>query len=240
MSLLIDIILILIVGFSAWRGYKTGIIRGITGILALIIALYGGSVLASAYSGEVSTMLRPFVIGVVDKSLSDVLNDDGSTSTVDEITVNISLSEEDKKDTYKLSWAALRNLGLSEKASALISESTKEISNIVGQDLSVNLTRELCSTLGYVIVFGIAFILIAIIFAVIGNIISLTFSIPGIKLIDSIAGAVLGAARGIIIVLALASLLRYIGLIVPEKFLLETTLLKWIIESNPIANIIGI
>ena len=46
MRLIIDIVLLVIVALCTWSGYKKGLIGGIAGILAVIIALFGGSLLS--------------------------------------------------------------------------------------------------------------------------------------------------------------------------------------------------
>ncbi|MCR4935180.1 MAG: CvpA family protein, partial [Oscillospiraceae bacterium] len=63
--LIIDIILLVIVGLCTWGGYRRGLIGGVAGILAIVIALFGGSLLSSAYSHEVVPALQPFVDGFI-------------------------------------------------------------------------------------------------------------------------------------------------------------------------------
>ena len=58
MSLIIDLILIAIVAFCAWNGYRKGFIMGISGILALIVAFYGAQIVADTYSQEFTSMLK--------------------------------------------------------------------------------------------------------------------------------------------------------------------------------------
>ena len=64
--LILDIVLLVIVALCTWTGYRKGLIAGIAGILAVIIALFGGSLLSSAYSREVVPVLEPFVDGYID------------------------------------------------------------------------------------------------------------------------------------------------------------------------------
>ena len=66
MKLILDIVLLVIVALCTWGGYKRGLIGGIAGILAIIIALFGGSLVSSAYAHEVVPALEPFVNGYVD------------------------------------------------------------------------------------------------------------------------------------------------------------------------------
>ena len=46
MRAVIDIILLAIIALCTWGGYKRGLIGGIAGLLAIVIALFGGSLLA--------------------------------------------------------------------------------------------------------------------------------------------------------------------------------------------------
>ena len=43
MKLIIDIVLLVIIALCTWTGYKRGLVGGVAGILAIIIALFGGS-----------------------------------------------------------------------------------------------------------------------------------------------------------------------------------------------------
>jgi len=91
-----------------------------------------------------------------------------------------------------------------------------------------------------VIVFAVVFILLTIIFAAIGNVINLAFNMPGLETLNHVLGAVLGLAKGVIILLFIACLFRYLGILVPKDITEKTILLKWLIDTNLLANIIGI
>ena len=53
MKLIIDVVLLAIIALSTWGGYKRGLVGGIAGVLAIIVAVFGGTLLSSAYAGEV-------------------------------------------------------------------------------------------------------------------------------------------------------------------------------------------
>jgi uncharacterized membrane protein required for colicin V production len=259
MALAIDIVLVLIVAFSAWRGFKNGFIRGIFGVLAIIIAIYGANLIAKTYSGEFTGMLEPFVGGIVDKNIIGVTDDDTADgedeSPPDDVaspapddaapeddTADIdeeAALAEPHSDIYDISYKALRGVGISEEAARLMAEKVDGEIDSVGQQLTNNLTEKLCSMLAYIAVFGISFILIAIIFAVIGNVVNLAFSLPGIQTVDKIIGLVMGIARGVLIIFAIGVVVRYLGL-VSAGTVEKTVLLDYVVNNNPIANILGI
>jgi uncharacterized membrane protein required for colicin V production len=250
LSILIDITLVLIVAFFTWRGFKNGFIRGIFGVLAIIIAIYGANLVAKAYADDFTGVLEPFVSGVVDKAYSDVINSDepevqneeqpGDTDENAESAEKAEVTEESKqKSVYDVSYETLRKIGITESAAKSIAGKVGGKIDAVGQQMSANLTDVLCSALAYIAVFTVAFILIAIIFAVIGNIINLAFTIPGLESVDRIIGLVLGILKGLLVILTLALVIRYLGLLAPEK-IEQTTVLKYILNINPLADILGI
>ena len=228
-TLAIDLAIIGIIVFCGWRGYKNGLIRGAFGFVALIAALIIANIVAAAYSDEVSGALNPFVNGIVGSTLDKMIEqDDDEYEPID---------HENESIEFKMAYTALRRIGLPEPAAvnvtqqAVSDESEGYLTDLVAEKLS--------SLLAYVALFGIAFLLLAIIFAVAGNLINFVFSLPGLKLIDIIAGAALGIMKGFLIVLVIGSVVRYLGLLAVST-VEETSVLKYFVNNNMIANMLGI
>lgn len=254
---MIDLILVAIAAYCAWRGFKNGIIRGVCGILAIIIALYGANLTASVYSSEFTGMLKPFVGGVIDSSITAVLGT-GEGSDEEPATPADNASEEDdeggilsgrkpmvltlaeKEDVYMVSFASLRYLGLAEGVADGIASDVASDTNKVGQDMASDLSAALCEALAFIAVFAICFILLAIIFAVIGTIIDVTFAIPGIERIEPYFGIALGLIRGLMVAMIVAILFRYLGIFIPQETIDKSVVLKLFINWNPIAEITGL
>ena len=232
-TILIDLAIVGAVAFCAWRGYKSGLIRGVFGVVSLIAAIFIANITAQAYSGEAKGMLMPFVSGIIDSTISE-MSDDG-------IEYQAIAHDHDIDDIdFGTAYMALRQLGLPEAAAVSVAERTLEIEDDEQNFNLVDLIAErLSSSLSYVAVFGIAFLLIAIVFAVIGNLVGVVFSLPGLKLVDVIAGAVMGLFKGIIVVYTVAVIIRYFGLLILPT-LERTYILRAIVNSNPIANMLGV
>jgi uncharacterized membrane protein required for colicin V production len=251
LSIAIDVIIVLLVAFCAWRGFKSGIIRGVCGVLALVLALFGANIVATAYSGEFTGMLRPFVGGVVDKTIEGILspgsNDEDDedaqnpddTDDADDTQTQPEEPEEIPEGVFDLSLATLKKLGMFESAAKLVAGKISDETDSAGYGLSGVITDKLCAAIAYIAVFGIAFILLAIIFAVLGNLLNFVFSIPGFEKLDKIIGVVFGLARGALMVLAAAVILRYVGL-ANSALINDTRILKYLIENNPVADVLGL
>ncbi|MBR6521734.1 MAG: CvpA family protein [Oscillospiraceae bacterium] len=225
MSLIIDLILIAIIAFCAWNGYRKGFIMGISGILALIVAFYGAQIIADTYSQEFNSMLKPFVSGIVDSAVAKVQED-----TVDTF---------DEEDVYGVTYDALGNIGILKSAARDIAD---EIANKVertGQTMREEIVSVLSSKIAYILTVVVVFLLILIVFTVIANIINLAFKLPGLEFINELFGALFGFAKGAVIVIAIAWVMRYLGVLVDEDIVNKTVLLEWLMEHNLVTKFFG-
>jgi len=227
-AVLIDLAIIGIIAYSAWRGFRNGLIRGAFGTVALIVSLLVANIAANAYAHEFESMLLPFVGGVVETAISDIYSDDIEYAEID---------HEDQSDEFRSAFTALREIGLPVPSAIRVAELA--VTDETERALSDIIADELSSALAFVAVFAVAFVLLAIIFAVIGNLIGFVFSLPGLRLLDIIAGSAFGFVKGLIIVLALATFLRYFGLLAIDT-IEETALLNYLINNNIVAEMLGI
>jgi len=225
---LIDLGIVGIIVFCAWRGYRNGLIRGVFGVVTLIASLFLANIAATAYSEEFTGMLTPFVGGIVETSIAEIA----------EKGIEFEIPEhENETEEFITAFTALRHIGLPVPAALRIAEQALEddsegyLADKIGDKLS--------SVLAFVAVFGIAFILVAIVFAVIGNLVGFVFSLPGLKLVDIIAGIAFGLVKGVLIVLTLAAVARYLGLLAIET-LEGTAILNYLVNNNMIADMLGI
>jgi len=232
-TFLIDVAIVGVVAFCAWRGYKNGLIRGVFGVVSLIASLLVANIAAQAYADEAKEMMMPFVSGMLETTMTE-MSEEGIE--YQPLAHDHEIDDEDFGKAY----TALRQIGLPEAAAVRIAEQSVETTDDEKNSYFSDIIADrLTTTISYVAVFGIAFLLIAIIFAVIGNLVGFVFSLPGLKLVDIIAGSVLGLVKGVIIVFTVAVIIRYFGLLILST-LESTTILKYIVNNNPIANLLGV
>jgi len=237
MSIVLDLLLVAILGYSVYRGYKNGIIVGVIGVLVIVLAIYLANLLGNVYSDEFTGLFKPFIGGMVDDAFSVVVSD-----ARDEITETpvVELTDSEKTDVYAVAHATVRQLGISDPAAVKIANKVKATNDAVGQSLSDSLSSELSSTFAYLVIFIVGFTLIVIIFLAIGNVLNLTFTLPELEKINGGVGAAIGFFRGLVIVLLLACIFRYLGIILTDKKISSTILLSWLVRHNFIAGILGI
>ena len=233
-TLAIDLAVIGTIAFCGWRGYVNGLIRGVFGIVALIVSIFVANVVAEAYSEEFTDMLQPFVGGIIDSAFTE-MDKEGIEYDAEEH------EHENDTEEFGRAYMALRHIGLPEESAVRIAEmvAQEDLKGYLSDVFSDVIADKLSSVLAYVAVFAIAFILVAIIFTVIGNLVGFVFSLPGLKLLDSLSGAAFGLAKGYILVCTLATVVKYFGLIAPDT-IAGTSALSYFIINNPIADMLGL
>ncbi len=229
MRLIMDIILLVIVALGTWTGYRKGLIAGIAGILVVVISLFGGSLLSSAYSREVVPVLEPFVDGYIDsqntrdKILDQILGYKTDRSLEDVL-------EEDGSRRYKYAEECMKELGIYQDRAEEMAVKAVEYSERNGVSMTDAVVSVLCDTIAFVGGLTIAFLLILILLVAIGNIGNLSFRLPNLELLDEIGGAVLGFVKGFLYCVLLCWLLSFLGKVIGEDTIKNTTLAQFFLQ----------
>lgn len=243
MSLVLDIALAGIVAIFAWRGFRSGIINGVCWILAIIIAIYGANLVATAYRDDVSEVVEPFAISVVENAMnggddagSGGEGADGDTDSV--IDPGLTVEEREELDVYTVSMAVMGKLGFAEPAAESIARGTADLYDRVSNDMTEYLTGRICDRASFILIYAIAFIVIVSLFTVVANVVDLSFGIPGHENLNHITGAALGVIRGLLILLVIGCFCRYVGILIKPAVTDKTVFYKMIVESNRLAELL--
>ncbi|MBR5095205.1 MAG: CvpA family protein [Oscillospiraceae bacterium] len=226
---ILDILLLVIVALCTWTGYKRGLIGGVAGILAVLIALFGGSLLSSAYSHEVVPALEPFVDGYIDSQniRDDVLETLGYGSS------DLSLEDILARDSslrYDYAVECMKIVGLYQDRAEEQARKAVDYADRNGGGMTEAVVATLCDTVTFVAGLTIAFLLILILLVAIGNIGNLSFRLPNMELLDEIGGAVLGFVKGFLYCILLCWLLSFMGIAIGKETLEHTTLAQFFLQ----------
>ena len=223
MKAIIDIVLIVIIALCTWNGYKRGLVGGIAGILAIIISLFGSSLLASAYSHEVVPAVEPFVEGYVDssKNRDAILADMGYGSS------DYSLEDilaQDSSLRYDYAYECFTSMGLYEKRAEELADEAVKLAETDDITMTKAVVSVLCDTATHVGVMVVAFLLILILLVALGNIGNLSFRLPNMEGVDEVGGAIMGFVKGFLYCVLLSLLLSFAGLAIGKGTMAHTTL----------------
>ena len=231
MRLIIDIIMLVIVALCTWNGYKRGLIGGIAGILAIILALFGGSLLSSAYAHEAIPALEPFVDGYVDSQR----NRDAMLEKLGYPNSELSLEDvlaQDSSLRYDYAYECLRDLGFYDSRAETLADRAVEYADVNGVGMTPAIVAVLCDTVCYVGGLVLGFLMVLILLVAIANIGNLSFRLPNMELLDEIGGAVLGFLKGFLYCVLLCWLLSFLGVLIGRETLENTTLARFFLAFN--------
>ncbi|NLL39251.1 MAG: CvpA family protein [Clostridiales bacterium] len=228
MNIVLDLILIGILALCVLSGYKKGLILGISGILALVVAFYGANLVAETFSSDFTSMIEPMISNAV-------------SGAVDESQEELPADEDDgEQEVYQVSYDSLKKLGVLETTAKKLAGELKDELREVGSSLKSAIVHKLSGAIAYAALLIIVFVLIIIVFKLLANAINFAFKLPGLNLINGIGGAALGFVKGMILLFILSWAAGFLGFILPEAVVNKTVVLKWLMNNNPITALFGI
>ena len=236
MNIVLDLALLLIVALCIWDGYKRGLIGGIAGIFAVIIALLAGSSLSDSYATAAVPVLEPFVDGYIDsqKTRSAVLEEMGFDST------DLSLEdvlETDSSLRYDYAVLCMEQAGFHESRAEELAERSVRYSDQNGVTMTEAVVSILCDTVTYVMGLALCFLLILILLVAVSNIGSLAFRLPdSMELLDELGGALMGFIKGFLYCVLLCWLLSFLGLLIGRDTLERTLLARFFMTFRFLTN----
>ena len=231
MKLFIDIILLAIVALCAWDGYKKGLVGGVAGLAAIALALVCGTVLSSAYSGEVIPALKPFVQGYIDSqnNRTEFLEAMGYADT-DYSLEDILASDPSLRNDY--AFECMKKVGIYEKRAEELAEECVEYSEENGVSMTEAVIDVMCETGTYILGLVIAFLMTVIILVALGNLLNFSLRLPNMEAVDEIGGAVLGFIKGFIYCILLCWFLCFLGVIIGKSTLDSTLLARFFMSFD--------
>jgi len=245
MSIAIEILFAVILVVCIWNGYKKGLIMGVGGVLAIVVALYGGNLLSNTFSPEVVPALRPFASGYLDSRLTATVyeqlgyepDEDGqydvSVSVADLIEQNPALREQ-------FCYACYTGLGIYPSAAEVMAGEAVAYADGSSRSLSYAVSEVACLRLSYVLGFLLGFLLILIVLTVVGNLTNLSFKIPYLGVVNSVAGVALGLLTGAALCAVLAWALKFMGILIPEDAVADTRIASWFMEKDYLLPYLGL
>ena len=232
MTLIIDIVLLVIIALCTWGGFKRGLVGGIAGLLAIVIALFGGSLLSATYSAEVIPALKPFVGGIIDTpSTRDQILEDmgygGSDKSLNDILAD------DPSLCYDYAYGCMEFVGFSaDRCTELANRAAAVHEENPDRTMTDAVVTVLCDTITYVMGLLLAFLMILILLVAVANVGNLSFRLPNMENLDEIGGAVLGFVRGLAYCVLLCWILSFFGIIIGKDTLESTTLARFFLSFD--------
>ncbi len=209
MAFIIDALLILLLTFAIWRGYKRGIIKSVIKLALMLLSIF----LAKMFSGVIAPSLaQSLPMPGIGTKLSSYLN------------VNLARLEEISLSEMLTTW------GLPEKASLSVEKFFLETAHSTTESISRQLTPEIDRLFTEIIVFIFLLVVFWLISLLLTTLIDNALSLPVLGMINKIAGLSIGLIYGIITVFIFSFIISW-GLPLLD-ISMDTDLTKLLVEKS--------
>ena len=227
---LIDLSVILIIGFFTWSGYRKGLILSATSLVIFFVSLMIGGSIASQNVEKASVFFDDLLGWVADDPTERAISEFG-------VPRDRSISD---AQLVKVANSALVELGVHPKAAVYLSGKVTDVYRRGTDTIYETVSHVFVRSIAWVTLFAAGFLISNLLLSLVANFISAVFKLPILKIIDLSGGAVIGLVTGVLILFAVGMGLRYVGMVLPDGLIADTRFLSMFIDGTPFGDMLVI
>ncbi len=202
-TLLPDLILGAVMIVMLIYGAKVGMFRSFSGLLTILVAVFGAKLLADWGSVLVAEYIVPLVQPAVEHKLAEIL----AEQAVGAEGVNLGV------------------LGMVPGVPELV----EGITDSVATSIAPAVALEVAKAIGWVILFVLGAVLFRVVCYLVVELLDVIDCIPGLHFLNHLLGGVFGLLKGFLLVLLVVIVVVKFGWL-PESMLEDTVLMKWMAQ----------
>lgn len=204
-SVILDLVLIAIVAVCVFFGAKRGLFRTLADLAAYLVALIGASWLANQFTVQVMEHLRPIAEHQVSQSITEYLT---------------SLTTDSSYTGF------LKGLLDSLTGSGTIDD----IANVAVDVLADTILHNMA----YMLLFVVAFVLLVVALKLVIRLVDTVLKLPVLHQMNTLGGVLVGALKGVVLVLLLLWLNEQTGLLVDPQALEASVAAPILLQLLPV------
>ena len=227
-AILFDVVILLILAGFALHGASRGLLLSLCGLVAVLVAFIGGNFLADLLAPKVADYLEPKFASAIESRLEEQMQAalPSSDGALPEASVDVPLAD-------------ILDMGIYQSAVDSIDKAVEQGMTDVAASTAAAVAASIAETVAYMILFVAGFVIVLVAWTVFSHALDLVARLPGLHFLNKTGGALLGLVKGCAILFLCAWVIRYLGHIIPEETVEQTTLLKFFLTTNPVALILG-
>ena len=200
MPYLIEVGILLLLAFFAWRGAVKGLVLSLCGLAAMFVAFFAAQIISDAFCVPVANIIRPAITESVQDAAQGLENltigEEHSGHTVGDL-----LDYLKKHEKFQ---------GITDYLEQVIPADVQEKDSLsLASDLAGYLSRGIAK----VVLFGIVFIAVQIAWFLLSHALDLAFHLPILAEINLAGGLVFGLVKGVLLIIVLVWLGQVYGMI---------------------------
>lgn len=233
-----DLIILAVLAYFAWRGWRRGLILTLCGLLAIFVAFIGANLATNALAQPMSRLIQPSLETGIHRILVENIGASASQSPTQTLPASDSSAAQALDDL--IAQLHLDDVLSAMEDSALLKNFVTSVQEAVHSgmvDVAGNAAHSVANYLALqlarTVLFAVSFCVVLLLWTLVSHSLNLAFKLPGLNLINKSAGGVLGLLKGALIVFILVWLFK--GLLFPQEMVEQTAVLKFFCNNSPLS-----
>lgn len=218
LPILYDLVIVAILAFFLWRGWRKGLLLSLCGLVVVIFSLVGANFIADTTAPPVAKAIQPKLAEVIEENVTSYV----STHYDDLVSANM--------------WDGMREMGgiyawCADSVEDTIDHFNRELDFSEMYAIAANRVAE---QLAHHILFAVAFLVLFIVLTLLLHAMDLVAKLPGLHFCNGLGGGLIGLVKGVLVLFVALCVLRISSgqLFAPET-VDQTYLFKFFVEINP-------
>ncbi|WP_417045137.1 CvpA family protein [Dysosmobacter sp.] len=225
---IIDAITVAVLGGFAIWGACRGLFRTLTELLTVVVALVGAGLIAGALAAPAARLTAPLIEEHIRQQVDDAMTVQSSQQ--------VQMPELDVEEDEGFEIADLLALmGLDEDVRDSLVEETQEKIADTGETIAVALVESVAQSLLYGVLFLLSFLILMVLLKLAIRALDLVLKLPGLHLVNSLGGAVVGLVEGALLVFLAIWILRRLGVSFDTETVTQTHILHFFTTNTPLS-----
>lgn len=227
-AFVIDLLVVLIIAFFTWNGYRRGFFLTASSLLIFFASVLIGATVANANVERAAVVFDDVLDWVAETATEDAMEKVGTSTS--------NMSDQQIVEVIK---DAFFSLGIRGSAAVYLAGQVKELVDATpAATLYETISKYFVRSLAWVALFFAGYVISSLLLSLIVNFVSTVFKLPVIRQLDMLGGLALGLVKGLFLLFLAGFALRYFGMLIPHELIDKTHLLRFFIDVNPFGSIV--
>lgn len=216
-----------LLGFAIW-GAQRGLFRSLTGLLSVIVALVGAGLIAGALAAPAARLAGPLVEEHIRGQVDEAMEVQSSQQ------VEMPELEMEEDDGFAIE-DLLALMGLDEDVRESLLGDIQEKAVDSGVNVATAIVESVVQSLLYGVLFLLSFLALMLLLKLAVGAMDLVLKLPGLHLLNSLGGAVIGLAEGALLAFLAIWIARRLGISFETETVAQTHILHFFTTNTPLS-----
>lgn len=213
-----------LIAAAAWGAHR-GLFRALAGLAVVIVALVGAAVIANALAAPAARLVTPLIRESIETRVDEAMAQQSQ---------EVQMPEKDVDEGFAIA-DLLALMGLDEDVRDSLVRQTEEKIQDTGISLAMAVVESVAQSILYAALFLISFVGLTILLKLLIRAMDLVLQLPGLHLVNSLGGGLIGLAEGALALFLAIWVLRRFGVSFETDTVSATHILRFFATHTPLS-----